>query len=48
MDKDSTKSVKLADYVKSPRARVVSITTADNLSASPRDRLGSRPTAGPA
>ena len=39
MDKDSTKSVKLADYVKSPRARVVSITTADNVSASPRDRL---------
>jgi fibronectin type 3 domain-containing protein len=39
MDKDSTKSVKLADYVKSPRARVVSITTGDNLSASPRDRL---------
>lgn len=39
MDKDSTKTVKLADYVKSPRARVVSITTADNVSASPRDRL---------
>lgn len=39
MDKDSTRSVKLSDYVKSPRARVVSITTGDNLSASPRDRL---------
>jgi hypothetical protein len=39
MDKDSTKTVKLADYVKSPRARVVSITTADNVSASPRERL---------
>ncbi|TPG17093.1 Ig-like domain-containing protein [Pedococcus bigeumensis] len=39
MDKDSTKSVELSDYVKSPRARVVSITTADNLSASPKDRL---------
>jgi hypothetical protein len=39
MDKDSTKSVKLSDYVRSPRARVVSITTGDNLSASPKDRL---------
>ncbi|SDP53195.1 Fibronectin type III domain-containing protein [Pedococcus dokdonensis] len=39
MDKDSTKAVKLSDYVKSPRARVVSITTAENVSASPRDRL---------
>ena len=39
MDKDSTKTVKLSDYVKSPRARVVSITTADNVSASPADRL---------
>ena len=39
MDKDSTKTVKLSDYVKSPRARVVSITTADNVSASPKDRL---------
>jgi len=39
MDKDSTKKVNLADYVKSPRARVVSITTADNVSASPTDHL---------
>ena len=39
MDPDSTKSVKLADYVKSPRAKVVSMTTADNLSASPREKL---------
>jgi hypothetical protein len=39
MDKDSTKKVDLADYVKSPRARVVSITTGDNVSASPADRL---------
>jgi hypothetical protein len=39
MDKDSTKSVKLADYVTSPRARVVSITTAENVSASPSDKL---------
>lgn len=39
MDKDSTKTVALSDYVKSPRARVVSITTADNVSASPKDRL---------
>jgi hypothetical protein len=39
MDKNSTKSVKLSDYVKSPRARVVSITTADNVSASPADKL---------
>ena len=39
MDQDSTKTIKLADYVKSPRARVVSITTADNVSASPTERL---------
>ena len=39
MDKDSTKEVELSDYVKSPRGRVVGITTADNLSASPRDNL---------
>jgi hypothetical protein len=39
MDPDSTKSVELADYVKSPRAKVVSMTTADNLSASPREKL---------
>ncbi|NNM48065.1 Ig-like domain-containing protein [Knoellia koreensis] len=39
MDKDSTKSVKLSDYVKSPRAKVVSLTTADNVSASPSDKL---------
>ena len=39
MDKDSTKKIDLSDYVKSPRGRVVSITTADNVSASPAGRL---------
>jgi hypothetical protein len=39
MDKDSTKSVKLADYVKSPRARVIGITTSETISASPRAHL---------
>ena len=39
MDPDSTKSVKLADYVKSPRSRVVGITTGETISASPREDL---------
>jgi hypothetical protein len=39
MHKDSTKSVRLADYVRSPRAKVVSITTTENISASPSDKL---------
>ncbi|WP_332027659.1 Ig-like domain-containing protein [Pedococcus sp.] len=39
MDKDSSKGVKLADYVKSPRARVVGITTRETISASPREHL---------
>ena len=39
MDQDSRKQVKLADYVKSPRAKVVSLTTADNVSASPTEVL---------
>ena len=39
MDKDSTKGVTLADYVKSPRAKVVSITTGETISASPREHL---------
>ncbi|HEY7718077.1 MAG TPA: fibronectin type III domain-containing protein [Pedococcus sp.] len=39
MDKDSTKGVRLADYVKSPRARVVGITSGETISASPREHL---------
>ncbi|WP_157598471.1 fibronectin type III domain-containing protein [Phycicoccus sp. Root101] len=39
MDRDSSKTVAIADYVKSPRARVVGITTPDTLSASPSDKL---------
>ena len=46
MDKDSTKTVKLSDYVKSPRARVVSITTGDNrqrVAQGPAEGRGRRP-----
>ncbi len=39
MDKDSTKGVKLADYVKSPRSRVIGITTSETISSSPREHL---------
>ncbi|MDU0313668.1 fibronectin type III domain-containing protein [Phycicoccus sp. M110.8] len=39
MGKDSTKTVAIGDYVKSPRARVVSLTTPDTLSASPAGNL---------
>ncbi|QIM22414.1 fibronectin type III domain-containing protein [Phycicoccus sp. HDW14] len=39
MDPDSTETVALNDYVKSPRDRVVSVTTADTLSASPAQDL---------
>ncbi|PKW25599.1 Ig-like domain-containing protein [Phycicoccus duodecadis] len=39
MDKDSTRTVALNDYVKSPRGRVVSVTTADTVSASPAEDL---------
>ncbi len=39
MDPDSTETVALNDYVKSPRDRVVSVTTADTLSASPAQHL---------
>ncbi len=39
MDPDSTKTVPLADYVRSPRGRVVSVTAADTLSASPAQDL---------
>ncbi|MBM6403529.1 fibronectin type III domain-containing protein [Phycicoccus sp. CSK15P-2] len=39
MDPDSSKTVPLADHVKSPRDRVVSVTTADTLSASPAENL---------
>ncbi|MBM6402444.1 fibronectin type III domain-containing protein [Phycicoccus sp. MQZ13P-5] len=39
MDPDSSRTVALGDYVKSPRDRVVSVTTADTLSASPAQDL---------
>ena len=39
MGKDSTKTVKLGNYVKSPRARVIALTTPDTLSASPATKL---------
>ncbi|QIM20701.1 fibronectin type III domain-containing protein [Phycicoccus sp. HDW14] len=39
MDPDSTRTVALGDHVKSPRGRVVSVTTADTLSASPDANL---------
>ncbi|GAB3441340.1 Ig-like domain-containing protein [Phycicoccus ginsengisoli] len=39
MGKDSTLGVKLADYVKSPRARVIGITSGETISASPREDL---------
>src|SRR6476661_789776 len=39
MDPDSTRTVALGDYVKSPRGRVIGITTPDTLSASPSDDL---------
>lgn len=40
MDKDSSKTISLADYVRSPRGRVVSVTAADTVSASPAEDLG--------
>jgi hypothetical protein len=39
MDKDSTKTVKLADYVKSPQDREIGIASAKTLSASPSGKL---------
>ena len=39
MDKDSTEKVSLSTYVKSPRARVIGLTTPDTLSASPSSNL---------
>jgi hypothetical protein len=39
LDPDSTETVALNDHVKSPRGRVVSVTTADTLSASPDANL---------
>jgi hypothetical protein len=39
MDKDSSKTVKLTDYVKSPRAKAISLTTPDTLSSSPGSNL---------
>ncbi|HMM94890.1 Ig-like domain-containing protein [Phycicoccus sp.] len=39
MDPDSSKTVSLADYVRSPRGRVVSVTTAGTVSASPAEDL---------
>ncbi|WP_157622390.1 Ig-like domain-containing protein [Nostocoides sp. Soil756] len=39
MDPDSTRTVALNDYVKSPRGRVVSVTTARTVSSSPAEDL---------
>ncbi|WP_308279545.1 Ig-like domain-containing protein [Phycicoccus mangrovi] len=39
MDPDSSKTVNLGDYVRSPRGRVVSVTTASTVSASPAENL---------
>lgn len=39
MDKDSTKTVKLADYVKSPRGTAIGITAAATVSASPGESI---------
>lgn len=39
MDPDSTRTVPLGDHVRSPRGRVVSVTTAQTLSASPAENL---------
>ncbi|KGN31179.1 fibronectin-binding protein [Knoellia sinensis KCTC 19936] len=39
MDKDSTTTVKLDKYVKSPRGKAISITAAATVSASPRENL---------
>ena len=39
MDKDSSRTVALNDYVKSPRGRVVSVTAAATVSASPAENL---------
>ena len=42
MDKDSTKTVKLADHVKSPRGKAIGITAAATVSASPGESLSAR------
>ena len=39
MDKDSTVSIKLGDYILDPRGRAVSVTTPDTVSASPAGNL---------
>lgn len=39
IDKDSTKTVALDDYVKSPRGKAISITAAATVSGSPREKL---------
>ena len=39
MDEDSTRTVELNDHVRSPRGRVVSVTTAETVSASPAQHL---------
>ncbi|WP_353951838.1 fibronectin type III domain-containing protein [Knoellia sp. S7-12] len=39
MDKDSTKTVKLGDYVKSPQSRTLGITSASTISAAPAKNL---------
>ncbi|EAP97994.1 fibronectin-related protein [Janibacter sp. HTCC2649] len=42
MDKDSTTSVKLADHVKSPRGKAISITAAATVSASPGESVSAQ------
>ncbi|WP_353951836.1 fibronectin type III domain-containing protein [Knoellia sp. S7-12] len=42
MDKDSTKTVNLADHVKSPRGKVIGITAAATISASPGESVSAR------
>ncbi|WP_353951837.1 fibronectin type III domain-containing protein [Knoellia sp. S7-12] len=39
MDKDSTKTVKLGDYVKSPQSRTLGITSASTISAAPAKNI---------
>ena len=39
MDRNASKSVALADYVKSPRSRVIGVTTSETISSSPREHL---------
>lgn len=42
MDKDSTKTVKLGDHVKSPRGKAISITAAATVSSSPSESVSAQ------